>query len=160
MPNEILVKQGTSLTWTSSGGTYAMDMSSLADGAGRAGTKGDLGATFAARYRMLVKLDFNVAPTAGVVVDLYWSSSHDNTVFDGECSGTDGAYNAEEDMRRLHYVGSLVCSNDTDPQYASFVFSPPARYGLPVISNQAGQALTATGTDQVIILTPLIDEVQ
>ncbi len=63
-------------------------------------------------------------------------------------------------MQRLYYVGSLVCTNDTDPQRQSWVFFLPARYGLPVVSNQSGQALTATGTDQVLTVTPLIDEVQ
>ena len=59
----------------------------------------------------------------------------------------------------LHYVGSLIASNDTDPQRASWVFFLPARYGVPVVWNASGQALTATGTDQVLTVTPLIGSV-
>lgn len=160
MANEVLQKQGTSVTWTSAGGDEVITLTSLADGDGRAGDEHDFGATHAPRVRISVELDFNVAPTAGEVVDVYWSSSHDGTDYDGEATGSDAAYNSEDDMKRLYWVGSLSCSNDTNPQRASWEFHLPARYGLPVISNQSGQALTATGTDQIVIVTPLIDEVQ
>ena len=160
MANEILVKQDTDITWTSAGGTEVITLTSLADGDGRMGEEHDFGATFAARIRVMLEVDFNVAPTAGLTVDVYWSSSHDGTDYDGECTGADAAYNAEDDMKRLHYVGSLVASNDTDPQMASWVMFLPARYGLPVVSNQSGQALTNVGTDQIVTVTPLIDEVQ
>jgi len=160
MANEILQKQGTSITWTSAGGDEVITLTSLANGDGRMGEEHDFGATHAARVRISMELDFNVAPTAGNVVDLYWSSSHDGTDYDGECTGADAAYNDENDMKRLYWVGSLVCTNDTDPQRQSWVFHLPARYGLPVVSNQSGQVLTNVGTDQVIIVTPLIDEIQ
>lgn len=124
------------------------------------GEEHDFGATHAARARLSAEFDFNAAPTAGLTMDIYWSSSHDGADYDGECSGADAAYNSEDDMKRLHYVGSLVASNDTDPQRASWVFWLPARYGLPVVSDQSGQALTNVGTDQIITVTELIDEVQ
>lgn len=160
MANEILVKQDTDVVWTSAAGDEVITLTSLANGDGRAGDEHDFGATFAARLRIALEVDFNVAPTAGLTMDVYWSSSHDGTDYDGECSGADAAYNSEDDMKRLHYVGSLFASNDTDPQRASWVIFTPARYGLPVISNQSGQALTAVGTDQIVTVTPLIDEVQ
>ena len=160
MANEVLTKQGTTLEWISSGGDYGLIMSSLANGDGRQGESGDFGATFASRVRIGVEFDFASAPTAGTTVDCYWSSSHDDTIFDGECTGSEGAYDSEADMARLYYVGSLVTSNDTDPQRTSWILHLPARYGLPVISNQSGQALTATAADQKVIVTPLIDEIQ
>jgi len=160
MANEILQKQGTDVEWTSAGGDEVITLTSLADGNGRMGEEHDFGATHAPRVRISLEVDFNVAPTAGESVDVYWSSSHDGTDYDGECTGADAAYNSEDDMNRLHYVGSLIASNDTDPQRASWVFFLPARYGLPVVSNQSGQALTNVGTDQIVIVTPLVDEVQ
>lgn len=160
MANEILVKQDTDVVWTSAGGDETLTLTSLADGNGRAGDEHDFGATFAPRVRISLEVDINAAPTAGETIDVYWASSHDGTDYDGECTGSDAAYNSEDDMARLHYVGSLVCSNDTDPQRTSWVFALPARYGLPVVSNQCGQALTATGTDQIVTVTPLIDEIQ
>lgn len=160
MPREILQKQGTDITWTSAAGDEVITLTSLADGAGREGDEHDFGATHAPRIRISMELDFNAAPTAGLTVDLYWSSSNDGTDYDGECTGGDAAYNDENDMKRLYWVGSLICTNDTDPQRQSWVFFLPARYGLPVVNNQSGQVLTATGTDQIIIVTPLIDEIQ
>jgi len=160
MTNEVLQKQGTDIVWTSAGGDETLTLTSLADGNGRAGDEHDFESTHAARARISLEVDFDAAPAAGEVVDVYWSSSHDGTDYDGECSGSDAAYNSEDDAKRLHYVGSLVASNDTDPQRASWIFPLPARYGLPVVINQSGQALTATGTDQVLTVTPLIDEVQ
>lgn len=160
MPNEILQKQGTDITWSSAGGDEVITLTSLAAGDGRMAEEHDFGATHAPRVRISMELDFNAAPTAGLTVDLYWSSSNDGTDYDGECTGADAAYDDENDMKRLYWVGSLICTNDTDPQRQSWVFFLPARYGLPVVSNQSGQALTNVGTDQIIIVTPLIDEVQ
>lgn len=160
MANEILQKQGTSVVWTSAGGDEIITLTSLASGDGRMGEEHDFSTPFPVRVRIMLEVDFNAAPTAGLTIDVYWSSSVDGTDYDGECSGADGAYNAEEDMARLYYVGSLVASNDTDPQMASWVFYLPARYGLPVISNQSGQALTNVGTDQIVTVTPLVDEIQ
>ena len=159
MANEILQKQGTTITWTSAGGDEVLTLTSLATATGRQGDEHDFGATHAARARLQMELDFNVAPTAGLTVDVYWSSSADGTDYDGECTGADAAF-ALADLGRLHYVGSLVASNDTDPQIASWVFWLPARYGLPVVYNASGQALTNVGTAQIVTVTPLVDEVQ
>lgn len=160
MANEILQKQGTGIVWTSSGGDEVITLTSLADNEGRAGDEHDFGAVHPARVRVSLELDFNVAPSIHEVVSVFWASSHDGTDYDGEATGADAAYNSGVDVRRLHFVGSFICSNDTDPQRASWIFFMPARYGLPVVRNESGQALTATGTDQILTVTPLIDEVQ
>lgn len=159
MTNEILQKQGTTVVWNT-GGDEALTLASLANGNGRAGDEHDFGATHASRVRVELEVDPNAAPTAGTTFVVYWSSSQDGTDYDGECTGSDAAYNDENDMARLHFVGVLVCTNDTDPQRASWLFFLPARYGLPVVSNQSGQALTATEADHHVKVTPLIDEVQ
>ena len=130
MANEVLVKQDTDVVWTSAGGDETITLTSLANGNGREGDEHDFGATFAARIRLAIELDFNAAPTAGEVVNVYWSSSHDGTDYDGECTGSDAAYNSEDDMKRLHFVGSLVASNDTDPQRASCVCESLTTCGL------------------------------
>ena len=160
MTNDMLLTQGTIVTWTSAGGDETLTMTSMATAVGRQGDEHDFGATFPARVRIELLLDFNAAPTAGLTADVYWSSSDDGTNYDGECTGSDAAYSTVADLRRLHYVGSLAASNDTDPQRTSWVFFLPARYGLPVVFNGSGQALTATGTDQVLTVTPLVDQIQ
>lgn len=151
--------QGTTVTWTSAGGDEIITLTSLASAAGRMGEEHDFGVTFPERVRIELLVDFNVAPTAGLTVDVYWASSDDGTDYDGECTGADAAYATLADCARLHYVGSLSASNDTDPQRASWVFYLPARYGLPVIWNASGQALTNVGTDQVVTVTPLVGNI-
>lgn len=148
--------QGTSVVWTSSGGTKVITLTSLADDGGRAGASHDFGADFPTRCIVTLELDFNVAPTAGERVDLFWASSIDGTNFDAEVTTADEAF-TEANNVRLKLIGSLICTNDTDPQRTSWLFYLPARYGKPVIVNKSGQALTATGTDQKITVTPLTD---
>ena len=160
MTNEILVKQDTTIVWTSSGGDEVITLTSLGSTVGRMGDEHDFGATFPSRVRIELSVDWGVAPTAGHRIDVYWSSSQDGVDYDGECTGSDGVYSSSDDMRRLQPVGSLFASNDTDPQRASWVIFLPARYGLPVVYNGSTQALTGTGTDQTVKVTSLIDEQQ
>jgi hypothetical protein len=165
MANEILVRQGTSLTWKNSGGDHAITLAGLAAGAGRCGEKADLGAALAARYAVTVELNLDVAPTAGNVIELYWAASHDNATFPGGATGTDAAYKpGEEDewKKQLLLIGCLVVTNDADAvvQTQVFVFSPPTRYGCPVVINKAGQALEGDDDSHRITFTPLVDEIQ
>lgn len=160
MANEILQKQGTSVTWEPSGGDETLALTSLADGDGRQGDEHDFGATHAPRVRVELETDFAVAPTAGEVMNVYWSSSIDGTNYDAECGGSDAAFNDENDAVRLHFVGVFVVTNDTDAQRQSWIFFLPARYGLPVVMNAAGQALSSTAGDHKLTVTPLVDEVQ
>lgn len=166
MANEILVKQGVSKTWCNTGGDYALGLATLASTKGRMGAKIDLGTTFAARYAMELNCQFNVAPTAGGTVEVYWAPSTDNANFPGGVTGGDAAYkDSEEDewKKQLVLVLPSVVTNDanTDCQQVG-VFSPGARYGAPVVMNEADQALNAIGntTINVLTITPLIDEVQ
>lgn len=165
MANEILVKQGTDIVWKAAAGDYAITLASIAADAGRCGVKGDLGAAFAARYAVTVEINMDVAPTAGGCIEIYWAASYDNTTFPGGATGTDAAYKAgEEDewKKQLQLIGCLIVTNDADTvvQTQVFVFSPPARYGCPVIVNKADQAFEGDDDSHQITLTPLIDELQ
>jgi len=180
MANELLVKQGTPIIWrdgAAAGADYDITLCGLADGAARMGQAGDLGAAFAGRYLMVVELTFAAAPTAGLTVPIFWVPSHNNTQFPGGVSGSDGVWSAdgEEDewAKQLGApVGILNCTNDADViQRQSFVMAPVARYGVPVVDNNSGQALavcmgdssSSSGEDDYrhrITLVPLIDEVQ
>jgi len=165
MANEIKVKQGANIVWKASGGNKAITLASLADNAGRCGEKADLGAVFAARYAVAANINLDAAPTAGNMIEIYWAASHDNSTFPGGATGSDAAYKAgEEDewKKQLLLVGCLVVTADADAvvQTQVFVFSPPARYGCPVIINKTGQAFEGDNDDHQITLTPLVDEVQ
>lgn len=150
--------QGTIVTWTSSGGDEVLTLTSLANAAARQGDEHDFGATFPQLVRIELVVDFDAAPTAGLTMDVYWASSDDGTNYDAECTGGDAAF-AAADLPRVKWVGSLVASNDTDPQRASWLYFLPSRYGVPVVRNASGQALTGTGTDQILTVTPIVGDI-
>lgn len=171
MPTEILEKSGTSIVWTSSGGTYALDASSLANDAARQGAKGDLGATRAPLFVVTCQIRTGgTAPTAGEVVRVFWSSSPSATAGtenDGGASGADAAYtgyssNLNDSLRDLISLGEIPLTNLTNQIHIAVIgsFKPPARYGMPIIVNRSGQTLHATGTDHRITLRPIIPESQ
>lgn len=163
---DILVKQETAKTWKSSGGTAAITLTSLANGAARQGAKMDLGATFSARYAAFLDMDINVAPTAGERIELWLAWSNDATAGNfnpGGVSGTDAAYKAAEEdewKKQLDFAGALIATADgagTIQRQVVGVVEAKARYVSAVIVNKSGQALSATAANHVITLVPLTD---
>lgn len=171
MANEVLIKTGTIIRWEAAGGEYAMTMSGIAINAARQGAKGDLGATRAARYSVLVENNMDVIPTAGLVLEYWWTSSPSavaGTQNTGGASGTDAAYtgsaagSVDETKVQLQFIGAMPLTPDADGtvQTKEFVFFPLQRYGSPVLVNKADQALEGDDDAHRITLTPIIDEVQ
>lgn len=177
--NEVLHKSGTPIVWadttdyssTASGYTRTaqIDLTSIAANAARQGDKVDLGATRAARYAVYAGIEMDVAPTAGLTVQFFWSSSFSATAGtgnDGGASGADGAYKAgEEDewASQLLRLGTMVLTNDAattvQRQFLGF-FTPPNRYGMPVVVNKGGQAFEGDAVEMYIALVPIVDEIQ
>lgn len=162
MANEVLVKQGSTVTWRESGqsGTYTWTLASLANNAGRKGPKHDLGATRAGRYRVRVKVDFASNPTAGAPVGVYLATSDDDSLYDGNLAAGDGAASDVDVLRQLLFAGNLPCDNVTTTQVMHFEIDCGARYVFPVIFNGGGQAFSGTATEFELALTPIITEVQ
>lgn len=171
MANEILIKTGTIIRWEAAGGEYAMTMTGIAVGAARQGAKGDLGATRAARWSVLVEINMDVIPTAGNIIEFWWSASPSAvaaTQNTGACSGTDAAYTGstagtvDETKFQLQYIGGLILTPDADGvvQVQEFVFLPLQRYGMPVLVNKADQALEGDDDAHRITFTPIVDELQ
>lgn len=162
MANEVLQKYGTATTWTSSGGDLAMTMTSLASASARVGASKDRGATRSRKMQFEVQVDFASAPTKGTTVDLYLMTSSDNSNWDGGTAPSDAALGSVDTLPQLVFVGSLVVDDITTPnQRATFEIENAARYIAPVIHNNGtGQALTSTGTDQIVKMTPIVDEIQ
>lgn len=157
--------QGTAITWTSSGGNYAITATSLASGSYRQGAKGDLTASFADSFDVAFYCQPVSAPTAGTTADLYWAASTSATAGTdnpGGCDGTDSAYvgygaaatDADEAVFQLEFLGSVIFTADSVQQVARMRLNPVARYGMPVIKNVAGVALHGTGTNIKVVLTP------
>lgn len=179
MANEVLRKLGTPVVfadttdYSASGSGYSrtaqIDLTSLADTKARQSDKVDLGATRAPMYAVYAGIEFNVAPTAGEVVDVYWSGSASGTAGtgnDGGASGSDGAYKDSEEsewVNQLEWIGRLVATNDaatTVQRQKIGVFDPGQRYGQIVVHNRSGQELEGDAVEMYVALVPLIDEVQ
>lgn len=179
MANEILQKLGTPVVWAdttdySSVGsgftrTAQIDLTSLAAGAARQGDKVDLGATRAARYKVYLGFEFDVAPAAGARVEVYLSWSASGTAGTGNAggaSGADGAYKAgevDEWKKQLDYVGDLVATADaatTVQRQFIGTIEAAQRYVSPVIVNEADQAAEGDAEEMYLALVPIIDEVQ
>jgi hypothetical protein len=153
---------GTAISWKSSGGTYALTLTSLANAAARQGAKGDLGASWAQRYSVLLTASVAVAAANGTAVELYWATSPTATAGTdnpGAATGTDAAFGTPVEYKlQLIYIGSLALSNNagTGIQRQVFEFFPSCRYGMPIVVNSSGQALGATATDHEVRLTPTV----
>jgi hypothetical protein len=174
--------QGTPIIWAhgddfnpagnSSLGTaedYELDLTSLADGAGRQGEKGDLGATRAAGYACFLRWETNTAPAAGTRVDVYWSSSISATAANdnaGGCTGADAAWpadsNEDEWALQLMLIGSLVMTNDATTIQVGCInpyFTPPTRYGMPVVDNNSGQAHLGDAVEAAFYMVPITEAI-
>lgn len=160
MPTLILQAQQTARVWAASGGDEVLTLTSLANNAGRKGDGHDWGASHAGRVVVELKTAFAVGPTAGNIVEVYWCSSRDNSLFDGNQAVGDAALTDTDVNKQLHWIGNLVADNVTTVQVQSWVFYLPGRYGFPVVYNRSGQALSATAGDHRLAITPLPDEVQ
>jgi hypothetical protein len=161
MPNEVLTKDGTAVTWQASGGTYAMTLTSLASGSARVGAAYDRGATRSRRVRVELRTRFGTAPTDATTVDVYLATSRDGTTYTGNITPGDAALTSTDTLRNLLYIGGLVADNLTTAQSQAWEVELGARYVVPVVHNNAtGQTLSGTATDHILAITPLVDEVQ
>lgn len=179
MATEILIKSGTPTVWadtTDYAGdigtrTHQIDLTSVASTAARQSTKADLGATRAAVFAVTAAIEFDVAPSSGNVVSIWWAASPSGTAATanpGGVSGSDAAYTGTagdslaDSVLQLTLVGNLVCTSDvaTVVEFQTFYFSPEHRYGSVVVYNEADQALEGDAVEMGIAFTPIIDESQ
>jgi hypothetical protein len=161
LPDFLKYEVGTAKSWKASGGDYALTCTSVTNGNGRQGDKGDLGANRARVYTVLFTSSVGSAATAGNEIELWWAPSTSGTAGTdnpGGLSGTDATFNTTPDEYKLQliYIGSLILSNNagTGVQKQYFLFSPPTRYGMPVVVNKSGQTLGSTAGDHTVIITP------
>ncbi len=186
MATENLVKEGTPIVWadeTDYGGgaevggtrTLDLDLTDLLFTAARQGVKADLGATRAARYAITLAVEFKAAdtPESGETVDLYWGPSGSTTAGvanQGGLVGTDAAYTGTagdslaDSLKQLMFLGSVVLTADTAgvPQRQTFVFSPPTRFGQPVVHNNTdAEDLNDVDAEEMYVrMVGIVDEFQ
>ncbi len=189
MPNEVLLKVGTQISFADHAGDFApaagttletgtptdvdLATASLANGSAVNSDKVDLGATRAAAYSVDAALEFAATPTAGFGVEMYWSGSPNSTAANGnpgKPDGVDGAYTGDgggtvaESVRQMQWIGTFVCTDlatGTGVQVAHVgIFSPAHRYGQLVMVNNSGAAIHSDDVENHVVFTPIIDEVQ
>jgi hypothetical protein len=166
LPDYFKNAQGTAISWKSSGGDYALTLTSLTNGSYRQGAKGDLGATWAQQFAVLFTSSVGSAATNGLTINLFWATSTNGTAGTdnpGNTDGTDSSLsNGSEVSQQLIFIGSLNLSNarGTNVQKQYFTFFPPTRYGMPVVGNLSGQTLGGTAADHEVRLTPIESLVQ
>lgn len=185
MANEVTVKEGTPIVWADdadyAGGsqvggtrTHDLDLTDLLFTAARQGVKADLGANRAARYAITLSIEMKTgeAPEAGETIDLYWGPSGSvtaGTANQGGLLGTDAPYTGTDgdslanSLKQLIPIGSLRLTVDvvSVPQRQTWVFSPPTRYGQPVVVNScdAEDLNDVDAQEMYVRMVPLIDEV-
>lgn len=148
-----------------------IDMTSLANTAGRESAKVDLGATRAARYSVMASIEFAATPTIGKLVELYWAPSPISTAANGNPMNIDGVDavapsgigTLAELVAVCQFIGVFVCTDDitTAIQTAYVgVFSPPERHGILIVKNESGAAFHSAMVETHIVFNPIVDEVQ
>ena len=158
MPNKVYLAAETALTWTDSGGDYALTLASLAADGVRVGAQADLGS--AARPRLyawrFVVAGFATAPVVGETVDVYLAAG-DGTYIDGNVGASDAAGSTAQ-LPNLLFLGSATVqtTSTTDDLIISGQVEIAARYVSPVIHNNTADALSGGR----FILTPVPDEIQ
>ena len=158
MANKVYVAAKTALTWTDSGGDYALTLASLAADGVRVGAQHDLGSGSRSRlYAWRFAVDgFGTAPVVGETVDVYVATS-DGTYVDGNV-GTSDAAGSTVALPNLLFLGSATVqtTSTTNDLIISGHVEISAQYVSPVIHNNTADALSGGR----FILTPVPDEIQ
>jgi hypothetical protein len=179
MANEVLHKTGTAIVWTeiaefadvpfTHNDAVQLNLGALANAAARQGDKVDLGATRARQYAVRIGIELDVDLAAAGTIDVYWSSSPSGTAATGNtggASGAEGAYTVGTTvgLEQLMLIGVFPLKSglldDTCYQGVIGMFTPPERYGSPVVVNNSSQALEAAADTMYVALIPIVDEIQ
>lgn len=179
MANLIQLNEGTPIVWGTAatydgdGGaiTHEMLFTSLADSAARQGVKADLGDPRPRQYAVTLRIEMDVAPDPNKYVYVYWAPSLSGiaaTANPGGVSGADAAYTGTAGstlaiaLNRLTLIGVMYMLPDVAAvvQQETWMFTPPTRYGSPVIYNASGEALEDDALEQSLTFTPEDDEAQ
>lgn len=166
--NAVYDKIGSPIVFKASGGNVTFTPKNIANGAGRISARADLGAfPRPTRYRWYAENQCQATtPVVGYLIRYYLVFWDDDTTPGrgwGDTGTTDAAFNTENDLRNIRYIGSLV----VDTAAADVIFSGggediyiPYRYVSVVVWNASGASLTNDDTEHQFILTPVYTDVQ
>ena len=146
---------------------YAFEMYNIAAGAGRQSAQCDLGeGAVAAIYEWRGFVQFATTPVLGETVDFYLktagSSSSATAHPDNDDGTSEGAVSAEDKLKNLHYLGSIVVDEAAAnvEMVASGTVYITARAFNVVMWNGTADALTNDVDENGFMLSPVPDELQ
>ncbi len=169
------IEPGTAVVWATSGAatplteTNLLTLNNLAAASGRMGAAVDLGAQWEEEMFVALWAQTGTAPTAGLTVELYMASSHDNTNWPGKVTGSDAAYPTTVAANKLQLgppASVLVATADANTllKQAPAIWRPAGRYVVPVVVNLLDQGFHNDGTPAnhqgMVIMVPRRYEMQ
>ena len=161
--NKIYLADGTTITWTDTGGTYAMDMGNLAAAAVRAGAQGDLGASPRPRryYWSFLCDGFTAASVVGETVLIYLAFGRSTTDIDGALTSSDVG-SAVAVLPNLKWIGTATVQTTVadDDLRVSGEIVIPSRYVTPVVWNNTTKIFKTTSDTHIFRLTPIPPDIQ
>lgn len=163
MANKVYQHDETALgPWEDTGTTYTFGLNNLAAGAGRQGDLVDLGTTARSQwYAWRAWVQFATAPVVGEFVGIFIKTS-DGTSPDNDDGTTDAAVSAEDKLRNLTQIGSIIVDEAATSvtMGANGLVWLPQRYIAPVFWNYTADNLVATNDVSGFSLTPVPPEIQ
>lgn len=140
----------------------AFEVHNLAAGAGRQSAQHDFGTSARASlfvWRAFVQ--FATAPVVAETVDIYLKTS-EGTHPDNDDGTGEGAVSADDKLRNLHFIGSIVVDEAAADieMVASGLIEIRARYVNVVFENSTADGLTNDVDENGFNLTPVPDELQ
>ncbi len=168
MANKVYTHSETATTFGHSNGlpTVTMDeVLSLPNGSGCQSAVWDLTAlAHASLFRWQAKVICGATPIVGSGVDIYLSTSDNNTTYDGGLTSGHAGLGDFGRTRDLQYVGTVDVDRAATgvPFVKSGLVEVFSRYAMMVPWNNTGGALSSNnlGNDFLISLTPVPDELQ
>jgi hypothetical protein len=165
VPNAIEQNRGTTRTWRASGGNEALTLTSLGAGAGRQGDIADLdtilGDPREYRFNWRFFMKFATTPVVGEIIRIY-AKFGDGTRRDNDDGTSDAAVSAEDKLRNLTLLGTLVVDEaSSTPEFSigGEVEISQVEFA-PVIWNDTADAFSSTAADHGFDLTPVPVEIQ
>lgn len=145
------------IVFTASGGNVAFTLDSVAAGAGRQSAQRDLGLAaraFMFEFRAWVKME--TTPNVGERIDFYYKTGYTaSTRLDNDDGTGDIALSAEDKLRNLRYIGSIIIDEAADVE---FVFSKEiaiySRFIHIVAFNDTADQLSTVANECGCALTP------
>ena len=166
MANLILQNEGADLLFAPAAATgedVVFEVDALGAGAGHQSARHDFGVAARARlYTWRAFCQFATAPVVGELVRIYLKTSDTIDHPDNDDGTGDTAVSAENKLRNLRYIGSIVVDEAVIniEMVASGEVRISQRYLNVVFWNAAADAFTTDVAESGFILTEVPDEIQ